>query len=263
MFYLLRGLLRLAANFSRLPRTPRTIAETDAGSGPGVTTSSIRGRRNLAIVPLFVALLLAYAPAVLAQAQISQKPGMRWTVPSQSGSMQQSVAQPVKANTSQPGTITFDLSNTGIAGPGSSSSVEVQFASTPGSTSTVVLAATFQSTLQDISNSLQLGLIDNQGIANSLSRKINVASVAAGGGDNTTAANVLRAFTNEVKRLAEDVRDGIDEAGKPGIGDDRERREAEHRQRQDKDREHTGKHITGIAPQVLLADAAHLISQLR
>jgi hypothetical protein len=90
----------------------------------------------------------------------------------------------------------------------------------------VTLVATFPSTLQDISNSFQLGLIDNQGIANSLSSKITAASVAAARSDTTTAANELGAFTNEVNAQ-------------------------------------TGKHITGIAPQVLLADAASLISQLR
>ncbi len=49
---------------------------------------------------------------------------------------------------------------------------------------------TFQSVLDDINNSLQLGPIDNAGIANSLSSKINAAS----GGDK----NVLTAFINEV-----------------------------------------------------------------
>jgi len=113
----------------------------------------------------------------------------------------------------------------GIAGVGSISSFQVQFSPSSGS-ATVSSAATFNSTLQDISNSLQLGLIDNQGIANSLSSKINAASVAETGGDTKTAANVLGAFTNEVDAQ-------------------------------------TGKHITGIAPQVLLADAAALINQLQ
>jgi hypothetical protein len=151
---------------------------------------------------------------------------------------------------SQDGSPQPPVTTMGIIGPGSSSAFSLQLNASPGAQSAIVAAATFTSTLADISNSFQLGLIDNQGIANSLSRKINAASVAAGGGDNTTAANVLRAFMNEVKRLAE-------------TGDDREHREAEHQQRQDEDREHTGKHITGIAPQVLLADAASLISQLR
>jgi hypothetical protein len=80
--------------------------------------------------------------------------------------------------------------------------------------------ASFQSTLADISNSLQLGLIDNQGIANSLSQKIQAAQAAIGPARN----NILKAFENDVNAQ-------------------------------------TGKHVNGIAPQVLLQDADSLISQ--
>ncbi len=78
----------------------------------------------------------------------------------------------------------------GIAGVGLSKTFQIQFASAPGAASTAVPMVTFQSVLDDINNSLQLGPIDNAGIANSLSSKINAAS----GGDK----NVLTAFINEV-----------------------------------------------------------------
>ena len=82
--------------------------------------------------------------------------------------------------------------------------------------------ATYQSTIADINNSLALGLIDNAGIANSLTTKIQAAASAS---NSKAASGVLGAFENEVSAQ-------------------------------------TGKHITGIAPQVLQTDAASLISQL-
>lgn len=115
---------------------------------------------------------------------------------------------------SQDGSSQPDVLIPGIAGPGSSSTFSVQLASTPGSTSTVTVTATFSSTLTDINNSLQFGLIDNQGIANSLAEKIEAAQEATG----NTRNNIVNAFINEVNAQA-------------------------------------GKHITGLAVQVLLADA--------
>jgi hypothetical protein len=85
--------------------------------------------------------------------------------------------------------------------------------------------ATFESTLADIGNSLQLGLIDNAGIANALSAKISAASDAASGGDSTAGSNILNAFKNQVAAQ-------------------------------------TGHHITDVAPRVLQEDADSLISQL-
>jgi hypothetical protein len=132
----------------------------------------------------------------------------------------------VVAPFSQDGTAQPRPTISGITGAGSSSSFQVNMTSSPGSTSQVVLTASFQSTLADIGNSLALGLIDNQGIANALSSKINAASNAAAAGDKITASNILNAFINQVNAQ-------------------------------------TGKHITGIAPQVLLADANSLLSQLQ
>jgi hypothetical protein len=108
----------------------------------------------------------------------------------------------------------------GIAGGNSSTTLQLQVTSTPGGGSSIVLISTFESTLADINNSLQLDLIDNQGIANSLSQKIQAAQTASGAARN----NILNAFKNEVSAQS-------------------------------------GKHITGIAVQVLLLDANSLIGQ--
>ena len=110
---------------------------------------------------------------------------------------------------------------TGIAGPGSTSLFAIQLNSTPGASSRVVRVATFQSTLSDVNNSLQLGLIDNQGIANSLSQELQAAASAA---TQETKANILNAFKNEINAQS-------------------------------------GKHITAVAAQTLLQDADSLLSQ--
>lgn len=112
------------------------------------------------------------------------------------------------------------LSVIGIMSPTSTQTLDIQYVSSTGATSTVTILATFQSTLADIQNSLQLGLIDNPGIANSLSQKIQAAQGATAPARN----NVLSAFINEVNAQS-------------------------------------GKHITGMAPQVLLQDAASLLQQ--
>lgn len=86
--------------------------------------------------------------------------------------------------------------------------------------SAATIFASFGSTLSDIGNSLQLGLIDNSGVANSLSQKISAAQQKTG----SVRKNILNAFINEVNAQA-------------------------------------GKHINGLAVDVLLQDAASLISQ--
>jgi hypothetical protein len=113
----------------------------------------------------------------------------------------------------------------GVTSPGSTSMFQVQFSSTSGTSLTVSRVATFQNTLADIANSLALGLIGNEGIANALTSKIQAASSAANSGQNQAARNILNAFLNQLSAQ-------------------------------------TGKHITGAAPQILLEDASSLISQL-
>jgi len=110
----------------------------------------------------------------------------------------------------------------GVTGPGSNSTIQIQLNSSPGAVSVVTLVASFASTLSDIVNSLHLGLIDKSGISNSLSEKIGAAQDATGLARN----NILNAFKNEVNAQS-------------------------------------GKHITGIAVQILLDDAESLINQSR
>jgi hypothetical protein len=112
----------------------------------------------------------------------------------------------------------------GIAAPGTTATYQLQLATIPGGTSQLNLVASFQGTLADIANGLQLGLIDNQGIANSLSQKIQHAQSAATQGDTKTATNVLGAFKNELNAQ-------------------------------------TGKHVQVEAATVLLQDADSLLSQ--
>lgn len=107
---------------------------------------------------------------------------------------------------------------TGIAAPGSTTSFQIQFASSSGSISTIARTPSFQGTLDDIKNSLQIGLIDNEGIANSLSQEIKNAARAT----EPARTNILMAFINEVNAQA-------------------------------------GKHINGVAVEVLLSDANSLM----
>jgi hypothetical protein len=121
---------------------------------------------------------------------------------------------------SEDGTRQPPLSASGIANLGSSSTYQLQFSSSPGTTPNITRVATFQSTLDDINNSRQLGLIDNSGIANSLSNKIQHAANAS----EPERTNTLNAFINEVNAQS-------------------------------------GKHITGIAVQVLIDDVNSLMRQ--
>src|ERR1700693_2862806 len=86
----------------------------------------------------------------------------------------------------------------GIAGVGSTSSVSLELSPSPGAVPRVKRLATFAGTLADISNSLQLGLIDNRGIATSLAQEILAAQRAAG----LSRGNILAAFEREVKAQA-------------------------------------------------------------
>ena len=108
----------------------------------------------------------------------------------------------------------------GITAPGATSTIQVEYTPTGGTVSKITLVATPQGTLADIANSLQLNWIDNKGIANSLSKKIEAATKAGG----LAKANILNAFINEVEAQS-------------------------------------GKHIAGVAAQVLLQDAKALLGQ--
>jgi hypothetical protein len=125
---------------------------------------------------------------------------------------------------SQDGSPQPPVSVQGIAGVGSTSTFDAQFNPSSASVPQVVRVATFDSTLADINNSLQLGLIDDEGIANSLSQKFQAAADAAARGQAEASKNILRAFKNEVTAQR-------------------------------------SKHISDLAAQVLLEDADSLLSQ--
>ena len=95
---------------------------------------------------------------------------------------------------SQDGSAQPPLAIDGITAPGAESTVQIDFQSTPGAVSTAARIVTFQSAVDDINNSFNLGLIDNQGIANSLAQKMR----AAQSGANADAKGILNAFINEV-----------------------------------------------------------------
>jgi hypothetical protein len=126
---------------------------------------------------------------------------------------------------SQDGSAQTPIVVPGIRGTGSLSTVKLQVTTPPGSTSTVERLASFESTLADITNSGQLGLIDNNGVATSLAAKIRAAADAAQRGKNATSANVLHAFSDEV-------------------------------------RAQSGKHVTAFCADVLLSDSDSLARQL-
>src|SRR5262249_25576762 len=90
----------------------------------------------------------------------------------------------------------------GIANVGSTSTFQVQLTTAPGTVPKLTKQATFPSTLDDINNSLKLGLIDNVGIINSLSQKIQNAEDAVGRGQINTARNILGAYKNDVNAQA-------------------------------------------------------------
>jgi hypothetical protein len=115
----------------------------------------------------------------------------------------------------------------GLPSPiGATSTDQPPYSPAPESSGIVTMVATFQGTLDDISNTLALGWIDNKGIAKALSSNINLAWNAAAGGDKKTAENILKDFINQVNAQ-------------------------------------TGKHLSGVAPQLLLADANCLLGQLQ
>jgi hypothetical protein len=117
----------------------------------------------------------------------------------------------------------------GVAGTGSTTSYQVTYSPTPGSIASVTLTATFASTLADIGNCLALGLIKESAVAKVLSGQIDLASHAAAQGNKLLEKVLLTAFRGLVNLLASKL---------------------------------GGRLLTGVAPQVLLADANSLLSQL-
>ena len=83
----------------------------------------------------------------------------------------------------------------GVAGVGSVTIFRVQFSSVPGTVPAVTRAASYDSTLSDIANSLRLGLIDGSKLADRLS---DIVERAAHEGEPEDVRTMLRAFMEEV-----------------------------------------------------------------
>lgn len=118
----------------------------------------------------------------------------------------------------------------GLANVGSSSTYQLQFVSAPGTTDVVAAVASFASSLADVTNAFKAGLIKGDRVEDKLTDKLREAERIANRRDRDfdRAADERRAldeFEFEVRRLS-------------------------------------GRKITGVAPQVLLNDAASLISQI-
>jgi hypothetical protein len=124
---------------------------------------------------------------------------------------------------SEDGSIQPTLTVNGITRLGSVSNFNVGFDTNPGATSTVVRSATPASALNDLNNSLSLGLIKNRLIAVSLSILLQGAEKAQAKGNCWGASDILRLFIGEVKAVE-------------------------------------GKAIAPLAAQVLLEDAEYLIN---
>jgi len=124
---------------------------------------------------------------------------------------------------SEDGSIQPKLTVNGITGLGSVSNFKVGFDTGPGATSAVVRSATPASVLNDLNNSLNLGLIKNRLIALFLSILLHNAERAQARGNCWESRDILRLFMAEVKAVE-------------------------------------GKVITPLAAQVLLEDAAYLIA---
>ncbi len=116
------------------------------------------------------------------------------------------------------------LSLPGIAGEGSLSTFDLGLRTAPGAVSRLVRTATFASLLEDVRNAQAQGLIRSGGTARSLIAKVEAAAKAAQQGRTETSRNILRAFVAEV-------------------------------------RAQSPKHVSPLAAQILLEDAASLLAQ--
>jgi len=100
------------------------------------------------------------------------------------------------------------ISLPGIAALGSASNFQIEFVCTPGDNLRAVRLATFGSTLADISNSLQLGLIDRARIADHLSDMIEEAAKEAAKNETEEVSEILREFKEEVSdRTPRDIKE--------------------------------------------------------
>ncbi len=111
---------------------------------------------------------------------------------------QPSIYTLIVRNFSADGSQQEPIQQVGISGFGSTSQFEVTVGSDSGFQPQVTRRASFGSTAQDIQNAAALGLIDNQGITQSLTAKVEAAQSAASRGQFDAARNILSAFESEI-----------------------------------------------------------------
>jgi len=85
---------------------------------------------------------------------------------------------------------------------GATAQFTIIYSTVPGSPVVVKHIVTFDGLVTDLNLARTLGLIDNDGIANSLLSKLQAAKAAMARGDAATASNILRAFVDEVSAQA-------------------------------------------------------------
>jgi len=87
---------------------------------------------------------------------------------------------------------------TGTTFPGATANFTVSYASSAGGSLAVTRNVTIQGLLTEINIARKINAIDNDGIANSLSAKVEAAQAAANRGDSQAEQGALGAFINEV-----------------------------------------------------------------
>lgn len=92
-----------------------------------------------------------------------------------------------------------EVSVVGITNIGTISSFLINVSSVPDMALVITKEATIQSTRDDIINAFTLGLINNQGIVNSLIKKLDNAETSLKKGNTRSVLSILNAFKNEVK----------------------------------------------------------------
>ncbi len=87
----------------------------------------------------------------------------------------------------------------GLTEKGLVTEFKLSFDKTPGAVSTVIKTVTFQTLKDDLRLARQLGFVDNDGMLNSLNKKLENAEEQYKKGQKEAANNMLEALVNEVK----------------------------------------------------------------
>lgn len=92
-----------------------------------------------------------------------------------------------------------EIKTSGVTDSGITSSFDTSFSATATEAPPLIKEVSFASIHRDIEIALQLGIIDNQGIANSLLQKLDAAEMNVKKGKSQTARNILNALRQEAE----------------------------------------------------------------